>query len=174
MMDKAIKLLGDKNIVANLNMLQKSVRTRIMRKALVNSLAPVKAKAKSRVAKKSGLLQKSIKVKATKNGNAKVFVDPAVWTAKKGNDVRSVRFIGSKREKSRLRSAFTSWAKDNGYEIIKPSKYAHLVEFGTRRAKAKPFLRNSMDESRSEVLGILQKEVVSEFNKEAAKFKTGV
>lgn len=136
------KIIGDKNIIANLNMIKKSVKNRILRKALVKALAPVKAKAKNRVNKRSGMLAKSIKVKATKNGNAKVYVDPK----------NHIVIDGKK---------------------VNPSKYAHLVEFGTVHSAAAPFMRNSMDESRSAVFSEVGNEVRIQFDKEAARFKTG-
>lgn len=52
----------------------------------------------------------------------------------------------------------------------KPAKYAHLVEFGTRHAKAFPFMRPAMDECRTVALLEIQDAAKKALLEEEMKF----
>jgi HK97 gp10 family phage protein len=51
----------------------------------------------------------------------------------------------------------------------RPSKIAHLVEFGTKAAAAKPFLRPALDSQKSAALAAVTAEARAQLEKEAAK-----
>ncbi len=47
--------------------------------------------------------------------------------------------------------------------------YAHMIEFGTSKMSAKPFLRPAMDENHSEILKAMGDKIGEEIIKEASK-----
>jgi len=50
-------------------------------------------------------------------------------------------------------------------KLSKPAKYAHLIEFGTRKAKAQPFMRPAMNEGRTRALAIIEQTAREELKK---------
>lgn len=48
---------------------------------------------------------------------------------------------------------------------VKPSKYAHLVEFGTQTAEAKPFLRPALNEGKNDAFQAVTAEAQKRFDK---------
>ena len=57
-------LIGDKELVKKLQSLNKSVANKIMRPAVVKGLKPVRASARNKVRKRSGLLAQAISARA--------------------------------------------------------------------------------------------------------------
>ena len=141
MADMYAQIIGDKQLLANLNALAPKVKKRIMKPAMRKGGQVIAKRAKLKVKKRSGLLRKSIKAKSTKNGNGRIFVDPKVEGEYKGKKV-------------------------------KPSKYAHLVEFGTRTAKAHPFLRPALNEGKDDAFKAVTAEAQKQFGKLASQGKT--
>jgi HK97 gp10 family phage protein len=93
------------------------------------------AKRKARQAKDSGLLSQSInaRIKKIKGGSKIAFIGP-----------RSIRKEVTRTNKKTGRKY---------KEIADPSKYSHLVEYGTSHSAAIPFLRPAIDEKESECIG---------------------
>ncbi|MDY3558121.1 hypothetical protein R5W23_000842 [Gemmata sp. JC673] len=54
---------------------------------------------------------------------------------------------------------------------IQPSKYAHLVEWGTKRSKAKPWLKPAKEESAGRYIEDVRREVEKEIAAELARNK---
>lgn len=141
MADMYAQIIGDKQLLANLNALAPKVKKRIMKPAMRKGASVVAKRAKTKVKKRSGLLKKAIKAKSTKNGNGRVFVDTKVVGEYKGKKV---------------------W----------PAKYAHLVEFGTQDAAAKPFLRPALNEGKDDAFKAVTAEAQKQFGKLASQGKT--
>jgi len=166
-----IKTIGDAQIIRKIKKIQNSMKKRILRKAISKGLKPIVSIAKRRAPKgKTGLLSKSIKSKVTKKSNGKVFVDPRVIGVKSQatgggwSKVKVVAERGANRTYAAVKTAIQSQNPDA--LIKKPAKYAHLVEFGTRRAPAKPFLRPAMTAGRASALLEIEKTVKTELKKE--------
>lgn len=57
-------------------------------------------------------------------------------------------------------------------EVVRnPTKYAHLVEFGTKHSRAKPFLRPAYDSNRRRAMTIFRSEFWKHFRKEVARVR---
>jgi len=56
-------------------------------------------------------------------------------------------------------------------EGIKPTRYAHLVEFGTRRSRAKPFLRPALSAQAGAAKAAFAKRFRKELDKEITKIR---
>lgn len=157
---KWINVFGDVQIIENLTRLKNKLQRKVVKDAIKKGLVPIRNLAKQKAPKgKTGLLKKSIKSTVTKMVSGKVFVDPSVvmiegqriaWKKAKGMTKKQVTAARNK-ELEKARAA--------GYKIIQPAKYAHLVEFGTRKAKAKPFMRPALEQSRKKSLRIISDEV---------------
>lgn len=138
----------DKNLLANLRAVAPGVKRAVMRPALRKGAAVVAKAAKKKAPKRFGYLRKSIKYAAAKSGaNARVYVD------------------GKSYEEQR---AYTRTG------TVRPANYAHLVEFGTVSAPAKPFMRPALAQSRPEAMSALTAEAKKQFDKKFRQRKTEV
>ena len=120
------KIIGLDAIKRKLEALPEQLRRKAYRSALSSGARVIAKAAKRKVGKgESGMLKKSIGIKylpATTRSQALGLVGP-----KRGN---GGIYNGQRRN---------------------PTRYAHLVEKGTRHSAAKPFLRPAMIETQSEV-----------------------
>lgn len=140
-----ITLTGDRRLARKFRKLQSNAsRNRVIRRPLSAALSPINKAAKQNAPVGTGALKKSIgtKVKAYPGG---------VWGG-----------VGP-----RVGEKFTIIGEDGKKHI--PANYAHLVEYGTARTPAKPFLRPAMDSQRPNALRILKSGVWKNIEKEIAK-----
>ena len=142
----SIDLIGDKELFKALVELQHDSAIRVMRPAISKALNPVKRQAKQNVKphKESGLLNKAISKKA-------------------GGRRRSSKAWG----KVYIKSKPSVW---NGKKR-NPVRYAHFLEFGTRKARAYPFLRTAIASSKATVGAILTKEGSVNLDKFAGRLR---
>lgn len=117
---------GLDHILRALSQLKKqAARSRVLRKALGPSTKPFMMTAKQLAPKETGLLRKSIgrKIKVYReSGRVTVIIGP------------------------RSKPSFRREVTINGRtQVRNPVHYAHLVEFGTVKTRAKPFLRPAVD-----------------------------
>jgi len=127
--------------------LKKSVRNTILRQAMRKATAIVVKAAKSKVPTRTGLLKKSIgaKVKMYKSGEVVGIVGPRSGFKKKVVLLgRRGAILGTKKA-GKLLAAGGKEAMQN------PTRYAHLVEDGSRHASPHPFLRPALASSKSAV-----------------------
>ena len=117
-----------------------AVVRRINRRASSQAITPVLKSAKAKVPKRKGLLKKSLGRKQKSYPR---------------NDV-VYSMVGP-------RKGFKDEEGNN------PVNYAHLVEKGTKYAKAQPFLRPAMEENRAKVTSIYKNAMAAGINKEALK-----
>ena len=141
MADMYAQIIGDKQLLANLNALAPKVKKRIMKPAMRKGGQVIAKRAKLKVPKRSGFLRKALRALPTKNGNVKIYVNPKV----------------------------SGWYKE---EFVRPAKYAHLVEFGTQDAAAKPFLRPALNEGKDDAFKAVTAEAQKQFGKLASQGKT--
>jgi HK97 gp10 family phage protein len=160
---KWINVFGDVQVIQNMQRLKTKIERKILKKAIANALKPVAKIAKQKAAKKSGLLKASIKSAVTKMGSGKVFVDPKVFAIKSketGGELKRVIVKGgaAKQGNQKIQRKILAIHGD-GAKIRKPANYAHLLEFGTKRMKAHPFMRPALAEGRNSAIGEIAKEV---------------
>lgn len=138
------RILGLDAIKRKLEALPEQLRRKAYRSALSSGARVIAKAAKRKVGKgESGMLKKSIGIKylpATTRSQALGLVGP-----KRGN---GGIYNGQRRN---------------------PTRYAHLVEKGTRHSAAKPFLRPAMIETQSEVFSKMSAMIERAIARELAK-----
>ncbi len=183
---KWINVFGDVQLIEGLTRLQNKLQRKVVKDAIRRGLVPIRAKARRNAPRgDSGLLKKAIKSKVTRMLSGKVFVDPGVVSV----DGKVVKFRTknlTKKEAARQRFEYLNKERAAGKRIIRPAKYAHLVEFGTRygakgqvttnngpkkirrrahaATAAHPFMRPALEASRNEVLNIMRQEIQKALN----------
>ena len=183
---KWINVFGDVQLIDGLTRLQNKLQRKVVKDAIRRGLVPIRAKARRNAPRgDSGLLKKAIKSKVTRMLSGKVFVDPGVVSV----DGKVVKFRTknlTKKEATRQRFEYLNKERAAGKRIIRPAKYAHLVEFGTRygakgqmttnngpkkirkrahaATAAHPFMRPALEASRNEVLNIMRQEIQKALN----------
>jgi len=150
-----LQLLGDKELIAKLENLQTGSRKKIMRKAISKGIKRLQKSIANKAPALTGLLKKSINSRVTKNMAGKIFVDPRV-VAVKGANTRGkwvkVNFKGGKGLKINEKISQAKTAAGSDAELRRPSKYAHLVEFGTKHRAKNSFMRDGLQSGRSAAL----------------------
>lgn len=110
--------------------LSKGLRNKAIRVAMNKAPAKVKSAVQSNAPSRFGILKKSIRIKVRqyKTGN--------VWVA----------VVGARSEKKR-KGKYKRGDKKGQPKIHNPARYGHLVERGTARAKAKPYLKPALQQT---------------------------
>lgn len=115
-----VKLEGLEDVLKRLGTVRKAVQGRIVRKALEKATKPILSAAKAKAPKgATGLLRKSLGRKAKtyrRSGTSMIILGPRTGFAKQGKKGKKITALGKK-----FRAAG-----------VNPSKYAHLVEKGTK------------------------------------------
>ena len=142
------QLIGDKKLIRALERLGGAAQRRVVRPGVTKALSPITGAAKKNVtaqgAKRTGLLRKSIRaVVRTYRGSGIIWGGVGINPAIVGVDERGR----------------TAW----------PIMYAHLVERGTYRTRAKPFLRPAFDANKGRALRILEATVRTNLEKEVRR-----
>jgi HK97 gp10 family phage protein len=123
--------------------LEKGVRNKVIRIAMNKASGVVKAAVVGYAPKRYGFLQKSIRIKV-RNYKGK-----AVW----------VSVIGPKSDFKRNKGKRKRGEKKGTPITHRPSNYARLVEKGTKRAKARPFLKPALQQTRSQFMNTLRQSI---------------
>jgi HK97 gp10 family phage protein len=135
-----MKITGTKEIQQALNRLpielQRSAETAVLRAGA----KPINKLARAKAPKQSGLLKKSIGINVKKvRGVTSARVGARKgWRVEVGEKEITVGKIIRKRKKVKV-------YKD-------PTKYSHLVEYGTSHSAAKPFIRPAVEQSGNQVI----------------------
>jgi len=153
--EEIAKVIGDKELIKELKKLNASVQRKVMRPAINFGLTPIRQETARRAPRDTGLLSKSIKKKVGKRGAwGKVYVDSQtkyqVETA--GNTVN--KRVGAKSDEKGIQN---------------PAKYAHLVEFGTKHSRSKPFMRPAMESKKGIAYSRIARKAKERINKLAKK-----
>lgn len=129
---------------------------RASRRGVTKAAREVRKDARQRTPVRTGLLKRSldVKVKTYPSGVVVGVVGPATG------------FKTDKATGKKVRTKLGEKIKETG---INPVKYAHLVELGTKRSKARPFLRPALDANREKATAILAAEYMAELTKVRAK-----
>lgn len=146
-MANEVLLQGHKKLQRKLARLAAAAQRRIVRPAVRKALSPINKAAKRNCPTETKLLRKSI-----------------------GSKVKVYRYSGVVWGGVGPRTGFKRQVTVGGRsEWRNPTKYAHLVEYGTRHSPAQPFLRPALDVERPRALGILASEVKARLEKEARR-----
>ena len=144
-----VQLQGLQQLINHLNTLKRALRSKILRKAVGKAVQPIMKDAKARVPVRHGLLKKAMGFRVRtlrKNGVVVGIVGPRTgFRTQVGVDRNGKPIYGN------------------------PTRYAHLVEYGTVRAAAKPFLRPAWSAGRNQAAVTLARVAAEELEKEAAK-----
>lgn len=160
-MSRNVHLVGVRETLLAMTEVPKALRRKHLRVALSKGGGMLKTAASGHAAVETGLLRRSLRVKVTvphDDKRAYAVIGPARNAGKfvrrtarglRGHGkaqksfletVKLARGIGAgQREATRAGKAFVG-QKFSDATFRNPSRYAHLVEKGTRRSKAKPFL----------------------------------
>ena len=123
-----MKIHGANAIAKALDKLPDELKKGGERRVLAAGAKPIVKAARGKVRKDSGNLKKSL--------GSKVKMIKGVRTARVG-----------------ARTGFGKMVERDGRMVYsKPTNYAHLVEYGTSRTAAKPFIRPAVDNTKNEVV----------------------
>lgn len=146
-----VKVEGLRQIADALNKLDKKVSTKIARKAARAGALLIRDEAKRRVPVDTGLLKQNIVVKKFRDrgeGNVRYGIglisSKAVYRDNKVN-----------RRKGRVGQ---SYYRDKTF-------YGHMVEFGTIKMKAKPFLRPAFETQKEKAVDVVKQTLLEELDK---------
>lgn len=134
------EITGLKETLDSLARLRRTVRNKILRKALTAATTPLMRTVRKLAARESGLLKKSIgRVVRTyrSSGTVIVVLGPRLGFRQEV----SIRPDKVFRESGGRTIKIHRPRPDQLRVIRDPVKYAHLVEYGTKKRAAKPFLR---------------------------------
>lgn len=145
-MGATISLTGDRRLMRRLTHLKASTQRKVVRPAASKAWTPVNKEAKRRCPKETGALERSLGKKIKVYSRTGV-----VWVA-----------IGP-----RTGEKYHKVGPDG--KIRKPTKYAHLAEFGGRRSSGAGFMRGAFDTKRHEAEQILHRETWANIQKEARR-----
>jgi HK97 gp10 family phage protein len=121
-----VKVLGDKELLREFGKLEDKFKRRLLRPAIRVGLTPVVNAVKKNVPVDDGFLREEIKKHVSKRG---------AW--------------------GRVYVDNGEWTDSNGKKK-KPSKYAHLVEFGTKHKAPHSFMRAGQEASRNQAFRKIQ------------------
>ena len=160
----SVELLGNKELVADLDALTQKVVRRIVPPAVLASLDPILEAAKAKVPRRApihgyngGLMRKALgKVTRTYLSRGVVWGSVGV---RRGFKITIPAGLSGQRAGKEGRGKFKSFIVRAKAKNIDPSRYDHLVEFGTRHSAAKPFLRPAYDGNKDRAFAILAKRV---------------
>lgn len=85
-------IIGDKELIANLELIRKNVRRTVVKSAMRKGAAVVAKNARKKIKKRSGMLAKAIRSGATRNENGRIYVNPKVIGEYGGKKVWPVKY----------------------------------------------------------------------------------
>lgn len=139
--DISVKVIQNRQLLANLNAIPEKMKKKIMKPAMKKGASVIAKRAKKKVKRRSGMLQRAIRYDATKEGDGIAYVSTKLEGTYKG-------------------------------KRVKPRRYAHLVEKGTKRSAAHPFMRPALNEGRAEAFNVVTAEAQRRFGLLAVQGKT--
>lgn len=143
-----LELKGDKALIAAFDSMSGGAARKIMRPAARAAMKPVVARARQLAPKRAPI-----------PGYAGGQLKKSIGTTDRTYPSKGVVWVGVG-PRAGFRITIPRWgSKHHGIDQvmpINPVKYAHLVEFGTKRQAAQSFLRRAFDETKGDAMGILR------------------
>lgn len=146
-MSGALRIDGIKELERALMKLPKELRDKSEKAALRGGAFLISKAAKSKVPVGRGFLKKAIGITVRKS---------------KGNLTGRVR----------AKSKKTTITVNGKPKVINPAKYASLVEYGTSRTAARPFIRPAVEQSKDEVVSSMAEAFNKNLSKVVAKIRS--
>lgn len=142
----SLSLDGEKKLRRKLERLPAKVQTVIERKGLRAASSPMVKEMKRRVPVDEKVLKRSIGRRfRTRRGVPMVIIGPR-------------------------RNRRTVITTEDGATVVRwPTKYAHLIEFGTRHSPAQPFMRPAFEATKSQAIKLLADKIREEIESQARK-----
>lgn len=163
MMKIKTQIQGVEQVVARLGNVSKAVRNKILRKAINAATGPVYKAARANA-------KNVVNQAASNDAVGQVMKSTGTLAKSIGRKVKIYRQSGVAVGIVGPRTGFkrTVTLKSGRELVVDPIKYSHLVEYGTRRSRAKPFLRPAWDQNKNAAADALSS-VVRDGIQEAAK-----
>ena len=120
--------------------LTKGLKNKVLRIAMNKASATVKAAVVSNAPSRFGYLKKSIRIKV------KNYKGGSVWIA----------VVGPKSDFKKNKGKYKTGEKKGTPIVHRPSNYARLLEKGTSKMKARPFLKPALQATQSTYMKVLQ------------------
>jgi len=158
----SLQIAGLDEINTSLRQLKAATARNVVKRALTNAVKPVRDRAQANAPVATGQLRSSISI-----------VGGFVNNTGKAEYAAVLRKGGSKEEaRSALRDARRN-AGGSGrtirVQVVASARYSSLVEFGTKKAAAQPFMRPAFDATKELVIASLGNEIRSEIEKSVAR-----
>jgi len=144
-----VELKGLQDVVRRLNRLDRTLRGKILRKAVTRAVQPITKDAKRRVPVDTGWLRRSLGYKLKGYRSSGVVV--GIIGPRTGYQTT--------RKRGKTLTAFGQKLTANTWK--RPTRYSHLVEFGTYRTRAKPFLQTAWRAGRAQAEATLAAEIAA-------------
>lgn len=148
------EIKGLKELSKALKDFPKNVQNNILTSAIRSGATTIQKEAKNNVAVDTGLLKKSIIVKRRRSKKEII---------KFSIGIRRIKDAREWFEKKQNSKYFKEKPKD--------AYYAHMVEFGTSKMEAKPFMRIALEAKAEEVIGEVRKKMQQRIDKEIQRSK---
>lgn len=163
MADYEIK--GLKELLAAMKELPKAVAEKQLRASIVPGAQIIRNAAQELVQRKTGLVQRAIRIAFNKNESTEARKVYHVFVSK---NVRGIgkEFSGSRATTKKIRAA-------GNKEKIRDAFYWRFLEFGTAKMSAKPFMRPAFDSMAGDAVNRIKERLASGIEKEAARLGKG-
>lgn len=150
-----IKVQGLKELGQQMDKLDKKVRNRIARAATAAGARHIRDTAKAMVPVDTGQLKQNIVVKKFRDRQP----DKTLYGI--GLISKESTYGDTKTNRRKGRAGKSYWT-DKAY-------YGHMVEFGTRKMPAQPFLRPALETQKEQTVAVVKKRLTEELVKEGMK-----
>lgn len=158
-----IKVSGFRELDAALSQLPRSTQKTVLRRTLVKAGEPIKERARQLVPVSSGKLRESIVV----SPRIKNKVGSAEFSAAMSAGFGKAAAVKAMRNARRANKG--SFAEMYIGPAVPAGYYGHLVEFGTSKMSAQPFLRPAWDALQQQALEIIRATMGSEIMRAAKR-----
>lgn len=154
--------------------LKKSIRSKVLKRAMQEGIKPLRKNGRSTyqsVARiRTGALRQSLGTRRPKR------LSGGVWYSiyKPRPEFKAVKSVQKRAAKISVRSRGGGREPGNVGGNIKPIKYAHLVEFGTKRSRAFPYMDTTFQRSKSQIDRGIIKGIDAEMNKVLSRMEARV
>ncbi len=163
----ASMVLGVPELVAKMHELPDKLRNQGTRKAMAAATRPIVQTTKALVPVRTGLLRQSIasKILKGKTGDYIGLIGARRFKATKKHPKN--RFKVTKTVQRRAAKLHINVSGGDG--SVSPSRYAHLVELGTKRSRAEPFLLPGLERAAAQAEQAIQDVLTQFIEQEAGK-----
>lgn len=165
---------GFQELADEISNLKKAVRSRVLKRAMQEGMKPLRKNGRSTyqsVARiRTGALRQSLGSRRPKR------LSGGVWYSiyKPRPEFKAVKSVQRRAAKISVRSRGGGPQPGVVGGNIKPIKYAHLVEFGTVRSRAFPYMDTTFQRSRTQINRGILKGVDSAMDKELSRMEARV